>query len=201
MINRILGLAALILGGAAVLVPPGSVTDLGGIAGPIPTHRDAIEADSLAVRIMESGTAGLTLVDLRSRSAFESYHIPGAVRLGADDLAQASLPEATIVVLYDEAELSAPRVWLLLKAQGYARVYVLAGGLAAWENEVLHPPLPPGMSRDAEKEFADRLERSRFFGGSPVPAPASRLNTPRLRPDSTGKKTESFDIGPGGCFY
>jgi len=201
MINRMLGLAALILGGAAVLVPSGSVTEPGGHAGPIPPRHDAIEADSLAARIIRNGTAGLTLVDLRSQPAFESYHIPGAVRLGAADLAQAGLPEATIVVLYDEAELSAPRVWLLLKAQGYPRVYVLAGGLAAWEIEVLHPQLPPGMSRDAEEEFAARLERSRFFGGSPVPATARRDTMPRLRPDSNRDRKAAFDIGPGGCFY
>jgi hypothetical protein len=97
--------------------------------------------------------------------------------------------------------VSAPRVWLLLKAQGYPRVYVLAGGLAAWDDEVMHPPLPPGMSRDAEEEFADRLDRSRFFGGSPVPAPSTRITTPRPRPDSARGTKESFDIGPGGCFY
>jgi rhodanese-related sulfurtransferase len=200
MITRMLGLTALVLGGAAVLAPAGRVTDPA-TAESIPAHHDAIEAESLAARIMENGTAGLTLVDLRSQSAFESYHIPGAMWLGAADPGQARLPVATIVVLYDEAEESAARAWLLLKAQGYVRVYVLAGGLVAWEEQVLHPSLPPGTSHEAEERFAARLERSRFFGGSPVPAPSRPISVPRPRPDSTGGKKESFDIGPGGCFY
>lgn len=200
MINRMLGLTALLLGGAAVLVPSSPATNQSA-AGVVPAHLDAIEADSLAARIMESGTTGLTLVDLRSQSAFGSYHIPGAVRLSATDLGQATLPETTIVVLYDENGESAARTWLLLKAQGYPRVFILAGGLTAWDAQVLHPPLPPGMSHEGNHEFADQLERSRFFGGSPVPAPSKRIAPHRPRSDSAGRKKESFDIGPGGCFY
>jgi rhodanese-related sulfurtransferase len=201
MINRMLGVAALILGGAAVLVPSEPLSDPAGGSGPATRHRDAIQAESLAARIMERGTSGLTLVDLRSQSAFESYHIPGAVRLRAANLGPARLPAETIVVLYDEAEEASPRVWLLLRAQGYPKVYVLAGGLAAWNDEVLHPPLPPGMGGEDEDEFVGRMERSRFFGGHPVPSPARRTPVPRPRPDSTDRKKESFDIGPGGCFY
>ena len=182
------------------MVPSSAVRDQS-MAGVVPAQLDAIDADSLAARIIENGIAGLTLVDLRSPPAFESYHIPGAMRLGAADLGQATLPETTTVVLYDETGEIAPRVWLLLKAQGYPRVYVLAGGLAAWDAQVLHPPLPPGMSHEANDEFADRLERSRFFGGSPAPAPSKRIVRPRPRSDSARGKKESFDIGPGGCFY
>ncbi|MEP7325024.1 MAG: rhodanese-like domain-containing protein [Gemmatimonadota bacterium] len=199
MINRLLGFTALLLGGSALLVPDRPAVDSAGT--PSPAHHDLVAAESLAARIMANGTAGLTLVDLRAPTAFDSYHIPGAVRLEAGELGQARLPEANTIVLYDDAESSAAGVWLLLKAQGYASVYVLSGGMAAWKDEVLHPALPPGMARETEARFGRQMELSRFFGGSPVPAPARRITPPSPRPDSAGKKKESFDIGPGGCFY
>lgn len=200
MINRILGVSALVLGGTAILVPAKPMTEREGTP-PVSSHHDIIVAESLAARIIERGTQGLTLVDLRPQSAFESYHIPGAIRLRDADLDQPTLPEETTIVLYDETEASAPRIWLLLKAQGYAQVFVLSGGLDAWTHEVLHPALPPGMNRAAEDTFADRMERSRFFGGSPVPAPTRRAKPAHSAPDSIQPKKESFDIGPGGCFY
>ena len=57
MINRMLGLAALILGGAAVLVPLKPGPDSAGGSGPVSPRHEAIEAESLAARRMESPIA------------------------------------------------------------------------------------------------------------------------------------------------
>jgi rhodanese-related sulfurtransferase len=198
MNHRTLGAAALVLGTAAAFVRSPSTAPHGSRLDP--ANYDAIIPESLAATIMQNGTGGLTLIDLRSAAEFDGYHIPGARRMGDADLDQVSLPAASTIIVYDSATTTASRAWLLLKSQGYRRVYVLSGGIAAWRESILHPPLPPDLSRSGEAEFARQIERSRFFGGSPVPAPSV---LPKPRPpvrDSTPAK-ETFDIGPGGCFY
>lgn len=195
---RILGAAALVLGTAAALVRPPAAGTHG--ARLDPANYDAIIPESLAATIMQSGTGGLTLIDLRSAADFEGYHIPGARRMGDADLDQVSLPSGTTIIVYDSAAISAPRAWLLLKSQGYQKVFVLSGGMAAWQESILHPALPPGLNRHDEAAFARQIERSRFFGGSPVPAPSTG---PKPRPPvrESAPPKETFDIGPGGCFY
>jgi len=114
-----------------------------------------IETDELARR---QGEAGLRIVDTRSKEEYAKGHIPGAVNLrwqALDDLEanKQGLPIAaskaeelfsglgiggdTAVVAYDGPKnpFGAARLFYVLEYFGHAKVRVLNGGFAKWEQE------------------------------------------------------------------
>lgn len=117
--------------------------------------------------------------DRDPRAEFLERHIPGAVRIDIDDVAQPDthpLPhmvpdEATFaakvgalgvgsddtVVVYDSAGMAtaAARVWWLFRLFGHERVAVLDGGLPAWLAE--GRPLASGPANPAPANFIATL--------------------------------------------
>jgi len=71
---------------------------------------------------LDWGEPALTIVDVRDRSEFNQNHITGAISIPATRLVReaAQYFEASAVVEQ-------------LKAQGYANVSVVRGGVAAWK--------------------------------------------------------------------
>lgn len=81
----------------------------------------------------------LVLLDLREESAFHRFHLVDARRTSLERLrgdegrAWADPRHATsIVVLVSDDEARAEAAWRVLRAQGVAHVYVLAGGINLW---------------------------------------------------------------------
>lgn len=85
---------------------------------------------------LDWGEPAFTLIDARSREAFNSSHITGAVSLPLAELVERALFNLELVrdiyVYGSNDEETAKAVDLLIEA-GYQNVAVLLGGLAAWK--------------------------------------------------------------------
>lgn len=143
-----------------------------------------VSTDWLADRL---GTPGLKVVDATyfvfdkqrdARADFEAGHIPGAVFLALETLADPAhpapfmLPPASAfadrmgalgilendqIILYDNApHHTAARAWWMLRAMGAPNVALLDGGLALWRAE--GRPLEAGPATAAPARFAARFD-------------------------------------------
>lgn len=89
-----------------------------------------------AVRLVN---AGAQLLDLRGHDAFRAGHIVNARHLPLDELgAKADKLDRTIpVVVYCDSGITSNRAAEQLVGLGFADVWQLRGGLAAWKRENL----------------------------------------------------------------
>ena len=82
----------------------------------------------------ESGTAPV-VIDVRTADEYASGHVPGAINIPFDQVAQriAEIETPQGVALYCMVGPRARRGESALLAAGYERVFHLEGGLAAWQ--------------------------------------------------------------------
>lgn len=180
-LNQKLAAAALLLGALALAASPypGSrvTLDAKELALIVGSEADHVEAPELAAWIIE-GRADYRLLDLRSAAEFDRYHIPTAENVPMSVLTDAGLGRQEKLVLYSEGGIHAAQAWMLMRAQGYASVYMLKGGLDEWNDQVVFPvladnPTPTQRARD------ERLRSiSAFFGGQPRSASAVQAGVP-----------------------
>jgi thiosulfate/3-mercaptopyruvate sulfurtransferase len=132
----------------------------------------------LEVRVVD-GSWYLPTMGRDAAAEYAAGHIPGAVFMDLDASSDQSttlphmLPPATdfgarmgalglddtsTIVIYDGSgvNLSAPRVWWMLRAFGHPRVAVLDGGLGKWKAE--GRPLEGGVARPPAGHFTARLD-------------------------------------------
>lgn len=127
----------------------------------------------------------LAAMNRSGKAEFASGHIPGAVYWDLDELSDRSAPlphmlpppdelgrsigilgigNDSRVVVYDGSgnNLSAPRVWWMLRVAGHRDVSVLDGGLRKWKSEdrALVSGHPPWEPRDFEVRWQPELVRS-----------------------------------------
>jgi len=105
---------------------------------------------------------GLVLLDLRAEADYERYHIPSALRYKKEDRDTERKQGRYIVYGQD----SDPEVEELI-ADLPGKIYVLKGGMEAWQSMVLFPDFKEFKVRNREA-LAHIIRRSRYFGGSPV---------------------------------
>jgi thiosulfate/3-mercaptopyruvate sulfurtransferase len=143
-----------------------------------------IDPDELADLLM-TGDASLLVVDIRTRSEFDAFHIRGAVNVAAADLPEFLGPHKTKskVVLYSNGMTHTAQARDALARMGFTNTYLLTDGLQGFMQEVLKPvslrtaPLPEPQ--------AARIKawRAFFLTGSPAPAVSAASGsgeTPRL---------------------
>ncbi|MBI5690706.1 MAG: YeeE/YedE family protein [Verrucomicrobia bacterium] len=155
---------------------------------------DQVTAEDLGAWIIE-GRADFVLVDLRSEAEYARHRIPGARHVPLASLDDTIVPRTEKLVLYAASEAQAAQAWVLLKAQGFKAVYTLAGGLDAWNHEVLFPAAPAEETPSANAAFARRVAVARHLGGSPrgaavgTPEPPSNLGPPPTPATTPGSKS------------
>lgn len=115
-----------------------------------------------------------------ARAEYEAEHIPGAVFMDLDEVADASDPRPHMlppehvfasrtralgigdgdrIVVYDNSPLhSAARAWWMLRIFGARKVALLDGGLARWKAEAR--PVESGAPQVRPGHFTPRLDRS-----------------------------------------
>lgn len=129
------------------------------------------------------GRADYTLIDLRSAAEFAKHRIPGARSVPLNALTATVAPRTEKIVLYATGDTQAAQAWILLKALGFKAVYVLAGGLDAWNTEVLFPVQPADESPAVKAEFKKRSAVAKHFGGAPRgTAAGNKPDLPSLTP-------------------
>jgi rhodanese-related sulfurtransferase/uncharacterized membrane protein YedE/YeeE len=124
---------------------------------------DSVQAGQLADWIIQ-GRNDFRLVDLRSEKDFAAYHIPTAQNAPLASLTPDFAAHNEMIILYSEDGTEATKAWFLLEAQGFRGVYLLDGGLRAWQDGVLFPRKSAGTDAAA---FDKQAQVARYFGGSP----------------------------------
>ena len=103
---------------------------------PVPTDFEAISSPSGVKKRLDWGEPGLTIVDVRSREAFNEERVMGAIP-GFDaetkELIGQSVPKGRDIYLYGDSDDDAEKVASELRSSGYQRVGVMQGGLSAWK--------------------------------------------------------------------
>lgn len=97
--------------------------------------RNVLSARQLKDRlILHQGS--VTLVDIRSRSSFDAYHIPGAHCIPPDGWKRLRTdsfdPQRPIVVICQKGIMSREAV-RILRNRGYKQVAALRGGMDRWQ--------------------------------------------------------------------
>jgi len=167
-LNRKLAIVAVALGTLALLAQPhrGPFVKLDAreLASVVEAEVDHVTAPELASWIVE-GRADYRLVDLRSAQDYAAYHIPSAENVPLTVLADYPLLRNEKIVLYSEGGIHSAQAWMLLRARGYEAVYMVLGGLDAWQDEVLFPALPADADAQARAQFERAAQVAKFFGG------------------------------------
>lgn len=120
-----------------------------------------ISAPHLADLLYEKDQ-NLVILDLRTEPAYESYHIPLAIPVGAFEQNKGSKNESYVVYGPDE-DVEA----MMQREEFPGKVYVLKGGLEAWKSLVLFPDFTQYKVRNREA-LEHILRKSKYFGGHPL---------------------------------
>jgi hypothetical protein len=172
-------LAALIL---LLAPPPLEETRL---ADP-PGVKDRIPARTLAAWVV-SGDRHYHLLDIRPGERFLANAVRTAESMPADSLdldAIRAIPSGHVLVLYGDSDEDVVEPFRRVKAI-HEQTYVLAGGHAACEREVLTLPDPPADdTEEAWNEYRSRVALVRYLTGESdvAPEPVQRSVRPVVRP-------------------
>ncbi len=133
-----------------------------------------LAARTLADWIIQ-GRSDFRLVDLRTPDAFAAGpQIPSAENMALTSLFDGDLNRGEKILLVGDDEVTVAQAWLLLQASGYTGASIVAGGLAAWRDQVVYPRVD-GLDATTRA----RLEAvSAHFGG--VPRIGGGADTPAL---------------------
>jgi rhodanese-related sulfurtransferase len=85
---------------------------------------------------LDWGEPALTIIDVRSRDAFNISHIMGAISMPLNELVDRALMSLELVrdiYVYGSDDQETAQAAALLKEAGYENVAELTGGLAAWK--------------------------------------------------------------------
>jgi rhodanese-related sulfurtransferase len=85
---------------------------------------------------LDWGEPGLTIVDVRDRTAFNRSHISGAISMPLPELverARRSLPLNRDIYLYSDTDEETAEAANQLRLAGYRNISEVRGGLAAWK--------------------------------------------------------------------
>jgi rhodanese-related sulfurtransferase/uncharacterized membrane protein YedE/YeeE len=169
-VTKMLGIIALLLGVMAAV--SGSPVRNGQIDAGL-AYPDSIRGRQIAylgsVQLAESLMArrrDMTVLDLRSETDFETYHIPSAQHVAPSDVTSHNIPnDKTIILCADDGQCAA-QAWSDITEQGFENVFVLQGGLERWFDEILFPDLT--VTRGRDKDTIEKIRKmSRYFGGTP----------------------------------
>jgi rhodanese-related sulfurtransferase len=144
----------------------------------------------------------LVLLDLRSESDYNLFHITDARRTQLAELEQpwlAQLTPETVIIVMSNDELMAQQAWLLLAAQGIRNVYILGGGVNLWltiyKDGITDAPLPQRDSGDDSLRHAF----SAALGADQPAAHPDPLHTPKRAFTAKLKMAGAVRKAGGGC--
>ncbi len=102
------------------------------IPGPVKAQSTVFELKDR----LDWGEPALTIIDVRSRDAFNSSHVTGSVLMPMDELvinASASLESERDIYVYGNSDQQTAEAASKLREVGFQNVSELTGGLAAWK--------------------------------------------------------------------
>lgn len=92
-------------------------------------------ADFIAADDMRKDLRRVQLIDVREQPEFDANHILGARNIPASQFKHrfSEIRRDQKIYLYDETTVSAARAANILRKNGYQEIYILDGGIEAWD--------------------------------------------------------------------
>lgn len=201
-LNKKLAITAIVLGVFAVILGnpyKGNLVsmdtkELGLI---VQKEADHVSAETLADNIIQ-GKMDFRLIDLRTEKEYNDYHIPKAENITITGFEKADLPKNEKIILYSEGGIHSAQAWMLLKAKGYAGVYMLFGGLEEWKDKILFPKMPENGTQEQAAKFEKAKEISKYFGGTPVTGGTGETKTESPKMEMPKLENPSGVTAPSG---
>jgi rhodanese-related sulfurtransferase len=143
----------------------------------------------------------LVLIDVRSETEYENFHLPGAINIPLTSLLEDQWKaylnqDLRYNVFYSNGTVNANQAWMLCRQLGYENNYVLQGGLNYWVETIMNPEAPAATSPDEEiAKYDFRKGASKALGGGTMvksadnPAP----ELPKIAPRPKKQRVQ------GGC--
>lgn len=159
-------------------------------------NSDKISVTDLADWIIKD-KADFELVDLRSEEKFNEYTIPNSQCIPLVQLSSSDLLRNQKIVLFSDDDVTASQAWFILKSKNYKGVYILDGGLNAWNEKVLFPKAPLNPTKEQAAQFEKIKEVAIYFGGqAQTDSSIAESKTQIKLPTSTTSTTKT--IAPTG---
>lgn len=167
-----------------------------------------ISADELADKLINNDPS-IQLIDLRSKTEFDNYHIPSAINIPFETLLneenKSTLDQDKIsFIFYSNDHLLADQAWFLTNSSGYKNLIVLKNGLNGFYETILNPTLPAeGMTQEEFEKYTFRKAAGIYFGVPYNTAPEKEIikkeiDLPVLKKVEPVKKVK-VEIEEGGC--
>lgn len=141
---------------------------------------------------MADNTLNVILLDVRSESDYNLFHVHGARNVQPNELSTlvpellSEPPANTVYVVMSNDEAAATDAWRLLVANSVSNVYILEGGVNYWletfgvgDPEVSPTPTPPGDDRLAYTFKAALGDR--YAAANPNPHEVELEYTPKIK--------------------
>lgn len=137
-------LALVVIAGCLFLLDPVSPLTAGDsetmLLQSVDSAQDHIEPEELADRLT-SGAADLIVVDVRSESEFNAFHIRGAINIPLAQLAEELAPYQNrgMIVLYSNGMTHPAQARDSLQRRGFNNAYLLTDGMIGFRERCLKP--------------------------------------------------------------
>jgi len=143
----------------------------------------------------------LVLIDIRSETDYEKFHLPGAINIPLSSLLEDEWrdyvdQDLRYNVFYSNGTVNANQAWMLTRQLGYQNNYVLQGGLNYWVESIMNPTKPGSTSPNEEiAKYDFRKGAGQALGGGTVMESSSQVapELPKIAPRPKKKKAQ------GGC--
>ncbi|MGB0428968.1 MAG: rhodanese-like domain-containing protein [Bacteroidia bacterium] len=155
-----------------------------------------VSTDELAHAIINNDPS-IQLIDIRAEHNADKM-IRYAVNIPADSILSTKwegllFQKVRKSVLYGDNEQDVKAAWKKLKYEGYPNIYMLSGGIQAWNQNILNPKFPghsaPQTALDLYKQ---RIAAKQFFtGAKALPKTEFKIIIP-----AGGRKKKKVE---GGC--
>jgi rhodanese-related sulfurtransferase len=133
--RRALLIAAIVAGALAPFAGspyrPKQTQDVARLAAIVEAEQDHVTAIELA-RWIHDRKPNLRVLDLRTATEFDDYHVPSSRNVPLAELVKAPFPTTDTLVLVSDGGAHAAQAWVFLQTLGYRDVYFLRGGLQEW---------------------------------------------------------------------
>ena len=153
-----------------------------------------LTTDELA-HLLIGGDPSIQLIDVRTSA---DSLLPRAIHIPEDSILNEKFElffdqEIRKNILYSTDDLVSQQVWMKLKLKGYPNVYMLKGGLAAWNTDILDPQHPGASASQNEMNRYSKRSAARlyFTGAKALPKTEFKVILP-----AGGKKKKRV---AGGC--
>lgn len=143
----------------------------------------------------------LMLIDVRSETEYEKYHLPGALNIPLSSLLDDEWEDylhqdLRYNVFYSNGTVNANQAWMLTRQLGYQNNYVLQGGLNYWVETIMNPTAPASTSPNEDiAKYDFRKGAGQALGGGAIMESSSQVapDLPKIAPRPKKKKAQ------GGC--